>query len=160
MSAEKLLSSMEKLYKLHKSLYEIAVKKTDVIKKGDMDALNQILKDEQKHVAAIQMFEKERQQAAASLVPEKENPTVTDCYVLIGEIEQFRLAELANNLSELVFELKEQNFLNQQLIHQSLQFVNVSLNLLNPQPDAINYGPPAGSQKKEKNTQGMFNSRV
>ncbi|WP_075982961.1 flagellar protein FlgN [Bacillus massilinigeriensis] len=160
MSAESLIASTEKLFKLHKSLYEIAVKKTEVIKKGDIDTLNQILKDEQTHIAAITKVEKERQQAACALVPEQENPSVTDCFERISEIEQFRLAEIANKLSELVFELKEQNFLNQQLIHQSLQFVNVSMNLLNPQPDSINYGPPAGSKKQSKNTQGMFNSRV
>lgn len=160
MSAENLIASMEKLYKLHKGLYDIAVKKTDIIKKGDMDALNQVLKDEQKYVAAIATIEKERQQAACVLVPNQENPTVSDCYDLLNEIEQFQLAEIANSLSELVFELKEQNFLNQQLIHQSLQFVNMSLNLFNPQPEAINYGPPSGNQKNMKNTSGLFNSRV
>lgn len=35
--------------------------------------------------------------------------------------------------------LKHQNDLNQKMIFQSLQFVNMTLDMLRPQPDQINY---------------------
>jgi len=159
MSAEVLTGTMEKLLKLHKSLYELAVKKTDIIKTGDMDGLNQMLKDEQAHIAAISQLEKEREKAAHSIVPALESPTVSDCLNLLSQPDRLRLAAITEELAELVFELKEQNFLNQQLVHQSLQFVNVSMNLLRPQPENINYGPPAG-KKSGKMNPGIFNSKV
>ena len=53
MSIEKILQSLNKLDMLHKSLLEVAYKKTETIKIGDMDNLNQLLKDEQAHVAGI-----------------------------------------------------------------------------------------------------------
>ncbi|MBT2687168.1 flagellar protein FlgN [Bacillus sp. ISL-47] len=160
MSAETLITTMEKLLKLHKSLYELAVKKTDIIKNGDMDALNQMLKDEQTHIAAIDRMEKERQKAAKMIAAGMENPTVSDCMAFLSQDEQIKLETIAKELTELVYELKEQNYLNQQLVHHSLQFVNVSMNLLRPQPENMNYGPPAKKKSSEKNTPGIFNSKV
>ncbi|WP_026581001.1 flagellar protein FlgN [Bacillus sp. J33] len=160
MSAKALIAAMEKLLKLHKSLYELAVRKTDIIKNGDMDALNQMLKDEQTHIAAINRMEMERQKAAEIIAPGVEAPTVSACLAVMPQAERLKLEAIANELTELVFELKEQNYLNQQLVHHSLQFVNVSMNLLRPQPENINYGPPAGKRRANKNAQGIFNSKV
>lgn len=159
MSAEALTATMEKLLKLHKSLYELAVKKTDIIKTGDMDGLNQMLKDEQAHIAAISRLENEREKAANSIVPMLESPTVFDCLNILTQPDRLKLEAITKELAELVFELKEQNFLNQQLVHHSLQFVNVSMNLLRPQPESMNYGPPA-NKKSEKMNPGIFNSKV
>ncbi len=47
MSSQLLMEVLQKLYKLHSSLYEIAVKKTDIIKNGDIESLNGIMKEEQ-----------------------------------------------------------------------------------------------------------------
>ncbi|PAE25836.1 flagellar protein FlgN [Bacillus sp. 7894-2] len=159
MSAEALTASMEKLLKLHKSLYELAVKKTDIIKTGDMNALNQMLKDEQAHIAAISRLDKEREKAANSIAPMLKSPTVSDCLNILTQPDRLKLEAITEELAELVYELKEQNFLNQQLVHQSLQFVNVSMNLLRPQPENMNYGPPA-RKKPEKMNPGIFNSKV
>lgn len=159
MSAEALTATMEKLLKLHKSLYELAVKKTDIIKTGDMDGLNQMLKDEQAHIAAISRLENEREKAANSIAPMLESPTVSDCLNILTQPDRLRLEAITKELAELVYELKEQNFLNQQLVHHSLQFVNVSMNLLRPQPEWMNYGPPA-NKKSEKMNPGIFNSKV
>ncbi|USK49571.1 flagellar protein FlgN [Bacillus sp. CMF12] len=159
MSAETLIATMEKLLKLHKSLYELAVKKTDIIKTGDMDALNQMLKDEQAHIAAIGRLENEREKAANSIAPMLESPTVSDCLNILTQPDRLKLEAITNELAELIFELKEQNFLNQQLVHHSLQFVNVSMSLLRPQPETMNYGPPA-KKKSEKMNPGIFNSKV
>lgn len=161
MSSELLLASMEKLCKLHKSLYELAVKKTDIIKAGDMDALNQLLKDEQAHIAAIDRMEKERQKAAKAFAQHLDQPTVTDCMDRLSTAEQDKAVRITDDLTEIVNNLKEQNQLNQQLVHHSLQFVNVSMSLLRPQPENINYGPPTkNKQTSEKNSQGMFNSKA
>ena len=161
MSSELLIASMEKLCKLHKSLYELAVKKTDIIKTGDMDALNQLLKDEQAHIAAIDRMEKERQKAAKAFAPHLDQPTVTDCMEHLTTAEQEKITDIANELVQQVHQLKDQNTLNQQLIHNSLQFVNVSMSLLRPQPENMNYGPPTKTKKtSDKNAQGMFNSKA
>ena len=144
MSAEKLISTMEKLLKLHKSLYEIAQKKTETVKIGDIDALNQILKDEQAHLQAINLLENERQKFTLSLVPRTEKPTIEDCLAVVDESTRHTLDHLGSELKNVITQIQQGNELNQQMLYQSLQFVNLSINLIAPQPEDYNYGPQAG----------------
>lgn len=156
MSVEKLVGAMDKLLKLHQSLYKLSIKKTDIVKKGDMSALNQILMDEQSHIAAITKFENERQKYAEAILPNMKTPTISDCLNVIDDENKKTLEQLRTELFEIVLLIKEKNDLNQQLIYQSLQFVNLSLSLVAPQPENYNYGPSAG----KPNTSGMFNSKA
>lgn len=161
MSASALILSMEKLLKLHKSLYEIAVRKTDVLKKGDMEALNQLMKEEQTHIAAIGKIEEERIQLTKQIVPHLENPTIGDCLESLSGVEQEKVTQLRDQLLQQVFQIQEKNDLNQQLLHQSMQFIHFSMSLVAPQPQNYNYGPPSNKQKTPGTTStGMFNSKA
>ncbi|KAB2332667.1 flagellar protein FlgN [Bacillus mesophilum] len=158
MSATALITAMENLLKLHKSLNELAIKKTDIIKAGDMPALDQMLKDEQSHVAAIEKMEQLRQ-AACSKVVQQEKPTLEDCLPFLEEDIKNKALTLKDSLVKEVEALQERNQLNQQLIYQSLQFVNMSMSLLQPQSvQNFNYTNPKSNQSKPQ--KGMFNSRA
>lgn len=159
-TTQDLISSLEKLLKLHKSLYEIAVKKTECIKVGDMDTLNRMLKDEQTLVKEIDKWENVRMQHVRNMLPNVDSPSVRDCIEYTTGEEKVQLEEKANLLTEVILELKERNSLNQQLVYQSLQFVNFSLNLLMPQPESINYDPPSTIKKQNLNSQGLFNTKA
>jgi flagellar biosynthesis/type III secretory pathway chaperone len=160
MSAERLISTMEKLLKLHKSLYEIAQRKTETVKIGDIDALNQILKDEQAHLAAINLMENERQKFTAALVPKIVNPTITDCLNVMDQASSERLCKLREELQSIISQIQQRNDLNQQLIYQSLKFVNFSLYLMRPQPANFNYGPDVGKSYPQRQYSGLFNSKA
>ena len=99
---ERLISTMEKLLKLHKSLYEIAQKKTETVKIGDIDALNQILKDEQAHLKAINLLENERQKFTSSLVLRTEKPTIEDCLAVVDESTRHTLDHLRSELKNVI----------------------------------------------------------
>lgn len=156
MSAEKLISTMEKLLKLHKSLYEIALRKTEIVKIGDMDALNQSLKDEQTHIEAINQLENGRKMIAASFAPGIDKPTIDDCLKRINGTEHERLSRLRYELLDMIEQIQQRNNLNQQLIYQSLQFVNLSLSLVLPQQDDFNYGPASD----QVNRSGLLNFKA
>lgn len=155
-----LITTLEKLLELHKDLFESAVQKTEYIKVGDMDSLNQILKKEHALVVEIGKLENERMQVTKDILPNTENTTVTDCIEAASGEEKDQLIEVAHSLTAMALDLKERNFLNQQLIYQSLQFVNFSLSLLNPQPESINYGPPTEKRVGDLNLKGIFNSKA
>jgi len=142
MSGLLLIDILEKLVKLHKSLYVIAGNKTEVIKKGDIEPLQQIMKDEQAHIMSIQKLEAVRQNAVKKIAPELLQPSLADCIGSLNQEEAKKVTETADRLKEIIMDLKEANTLNQQLLQQSLQFVNVSLNLLRPTKRSINYGKP------------------
>lgn len=165
MSAKKLLEALEKLVTLHKSLYELATQKTEVIKEGDIDSLNSIIKDEQKHITAILKIEKEREQEVYKIVSghaiEGEAPTLTDCLNIVDEQDREQLQRVQQQLFSELSKIKELNQLNQQLIHQSLQFVNLSLDLFQPQQQVINYQRPDQPKKKSAETRfSAFDSKA
>ncbi|RFU67418.1 flagellar protein FlgN [Bacillus sp. V59.32b] len=162
MSAEHIQASLEKLVELHRSLNELATKKTEIIKQGDTEALNQLLMDEQKHIKAIEATEKERQTAVAAFLEiegqEAEPSTITRVLELLSPNDEEALNRLKEELILEAETLKEQNYLNQQLVYQSLQFVNVTLDMLLPQNKQFNYDKPA--KPKQQGSNSMFDSRA
>jgi flagellar biosynthesis/type III secretory pathway chaperone len=159
MSAKKLIDTLEKLLTLHQSLLKLAEQKTDILKKGDMEGLNALLTNEQKHITAIQQVEEIRNEAVEALLQGQDvDKTISNCIEFTNEPERTKLTQLKDHLTEVITELKERNQLNQQLIHQSLQFVHLTLDMLAPQPASINYGPP--QQNATPKRQSMFDSKA
>ncbi|UXH43423.1 flagellar protein FlgN [Rossellomorea vietnamensis] len=164
MSATNLIATLEKLYKLHKSLFGLSVSKTDVIKKGDMSELDRVLMDEQKHLAAINTVEAERQRESSHYlqsrgVPFNEAPTISHCIEHSAPQDQETLAHWQGKLLGIIGELKDQNELNQKLVYQSLQFVNMNLSMTQPQPEQSNYSRPNG-EKKAQTSRSIFDSKA
>ena len=145
MSINNILLALEKLDMLHKSLLEIAYKKTEAVKVGDMESLNQLLKEEQAHVAGISQLEQQRQIEVTDYLRAKgiapiDNPTVAHVLEHTStKEEQDQLKAVRNKLLLTVETLKQQNELNQKLTLHSLQFVNMTLEAIRPKPDQINY---------------------
>ncbi|PLT31066.1 flagellar protein FlgN [Peribacillus deserti] len=164
MSAQHIITAMEKLVKLHRSLHDLAEKKTNIIKAGSMEALNKIMIDEQKHVKAIGMIEREREQAVSEFLQKKgsmPSANVSACIELAEHSEKETLTVLKQSLLESVLSLKEINYLNQQLIYQSLQFINLSLDMVRPKQQVFNYEKPV-QQKGQYQTgnRSYFNSKA
>ncbi|KYG91184.1 flagellar protein FlgN [Metasolibacillus sp. FSL H7-0170] len=152
------LSTLEKLERMHKSLLELAHKKTDIIKANDIEALDELIKTEQAHVAAITTLEQQRQLMVTDYLRAKgiaytDNPTVAELIDAIdSEEEKQQLIATRERLLTLLTELKVQNDLNQKLVYQSLQFINIQLEPFRPaRPDAFNYsGDEVRGQSNQK----------
>lgn len=147
MELNAVLSTLEKIEKMHRSLLEIALSKTEFVKASDIAQLDSILKTEQAHVAAIETLELQRQTQVKQYLTSKgvtpsNNPTMLELIdAAQNETTLNKLEEIRDRLLEVVQKLKAQNDLNQKLVFQSLQFINVSLNMMRPQApqDNINY---------------------
>ncbi|MFJ7917879.1 MULTISPECIES: flagellar protein FlgN [unclassified Lysinibacillus] len=155
MSTETICSTLTKLERMHKSLFELAVKKTEIITAGDIEALDQMLKDEQAHVAAIDKLEQQRQKQVTDYLEAKgiastDKATVADVIEAAEQqTEKDTLSAVRNRLLQIINDLKNQNDLNQKLVFQSLQFVNFTLDALQPRPEQINY---SGNEVRGTNT--------
>jgi flagellar biosynthesis/type III secretory pathway chaperone len=160
LSAKQLIKLLEKHVKLHKGLLELANKKTEVLKKGDMEALSGIMKEEQKYIAAINQVERERIHVVEAMVSEKDERTLTNCISLAEGTERAMLEKLRDDLTAVISELKDINLLNQQLTQQSLQFVNVMLDMLMPQPLEVNYGAPSKATAPYEGGRSLFDSKA
>ena len=83
MSITTIMSTLDNLEKLHRSLLRLANDKTALIKNGDMEGLDQMLKDEQAHLAAITQMDGQRQSAVAQYLTDQgrsvpADPTIAD----------------------------------------------------------------------------------
>ncbi|MCM3743887.1 flagellar protein FlgN [Sporosarcina luteola] len=144
MSIETILSILDNLEKLHKSLLRIANEKTALIKNGDINGIDQLMKEEQAHLAAIVQIDIDRQKAVIAYLkgqgrPVPMNPTISNLIEATPEPENKPLVEAKERLLHAIHELKWQNELNQKLTYQSLQFVNLSLDMVRPRLESATY---------------------
>jgi flagellar biosynthesis/type III secretory pathway chaperone len=160
LSAKQLIELLEKHVKLHKGLLELANKKTEVLKKGDTEALNGIVKEEQKYIAAIDRVEQERILVVNAMIGEANEPTLTACILQTEGTERAMLEKLRDDLSAVILELKSANQLNVQLAKQSLQFVHVMLDMLMPQPKEVNYQNPSMAPSSYEGGSSLFDSKA
>ena len=159
MSAATIIEQLDVLIKLHENLNKLAVQKTEVIKKGDMEKLNKLLIEEQKYVKAIQQVENKRQLSVEQFFQNSNQKSLLDVIETSSPSEQKTLNEQRNQLLQIIAELKNTNNLNQQLIYHSLQYVNITLDMLRPQETNLNYGQTSVANQGQI-SRGMFDSRA
>lgn len=163
MSAIAIYRSLEKLLTLHQSLNSLARKKRELITENDTDSLSKLLNDEQKHLKAVEQCDRERASAVKDFLANKNMPnesaTLTELIALADESERKQLDTVKDKLLLEVKSLREENQLNQQLIYQSLQFVNVSLDMFRPAQQDFNYEKPI-PQPSKQGSRSMFDSKA
>jgi hypothetical protein len=165
MSATNMIDLLRKLLTLHSALHQLALKKTEILKTGDIPSLDEQLKEEQKYILAIRQIENERVELMKKefhrLGIQQNEQTLTAYIEKANEQDQTKLAQLQQELVEKMGQLKVQNELNQQLTSQSLQVINMTLDSILPKQKELNYGNPLNAPQ-EKNTQrrSMFDSQA
>lgn len=89
----------------------------------------------------------------------EDDRTITTLLKLIhNETDQKQLEEKLTKLTKTIVNLKHQEQLNNQLIQQSLQFIQMSLGMINPTIQNMNYGK--GQSDKETRNRSMFDSKA
>ncbi|PAV31014.1 flagellar protein FlgN [Virgibacillus profundi] len=164
MSVQTIIQSLEKLVNLHMELLEISLQKTEVVKDGSIDKLQAVLLKERKSVRAIEQAEVIRQTEVEEWFSHKQLPkgeaTITNMLELItDEQEKITLGNITIKLTQSITKLKQQEQLNQALINQSMQFVQLSLDMMNPSIKNMNYGNKKGSEP-EPNKRSVFDSKA
>ncbi|CAM3281390.1 flagellar protein FlgN [Filibacter tadaridae] len=165
MPIKTILASLDSLEKLHRSLLRLAYDKTTLIKNGEMEKLDQLLKDEQAHLAAIVQMDTGRQTAVTKYLTDQgrlvpTNPTIADLLDNAPEADKKNLEEARDRLLHAIHDLKVQNDLNQKLTYQSLQFVNLSLDMVRPRPESANYSKTEVNGNKSTKKQVTFDSQA
>ncbi|MGO4888796.1 flagellar protein FlgN [Anaerobacillus sp. MEB173] len=164
MSSKQMVGVLEGMIKLHCTLYELAVEKTDVVMKGDIQALNEIVKKEAETVKQVMRLNAERNKLMYAFKKDKgwttEDVTLQDFIAATGEEEQPKLSELQQNLVQEIEQLKQRNELNQQLLEDSLRFVNLSLDLVMPDEEAIHYRHPTKKGYDSQQGYSLFDSKI
>ncbi len=143
----------------------LAKQKTEIIKRGDINSLQNLLKEENKHIQAIQRLEMGLKNETILFLQknrvEMEQPSLSAAIEIANELEKEALLQGKQELENEIRELSIQNQLNQQLLEQSLQFVNISLDLLQPDIDSYNYDRSEnGAQENRQQSRSLFDSKA
>jgi flagellar biosynthesis/type III secretory pathway chaperone len=156
-----LLQLLEKMITLQKSLYQLSLKKADMLKNDDIDALSQLIKNELSHIKAMEAFDQKREDVQRNLAFDlgisSQNLRISDFLYQEGVKEKDRIKELQLELIDTTENLKKQNEFNQELLTQSLNFVNLNLDLFMGQQDSGNYSP---TDHEETNDLSIFNRKA
>jgi len=167
MSVQRLVAALEKLKDIHEELIALADRKREALVRNAVDDVSAIVSKENKLVRAIDEQLREQTEATNGFFRAKgfqptRAITVTELSRMVTDPkEKGALLAARDRLSETVAALKKKNELNQQLIEQSLAFINYSIDLVIGPDDEPTYRNPA-YQKDNPGQQraGFFDSRA
>lgn len=145
LSVETILEKLQNLVNIHEELVAISKQKTEVVKEGSVENLQALLVKERKQIRALEKEEKSRQEAVETWLFKNELPssdvTITRMLETVSDQKEKQELEQATiTLTKIITELKQQEQLNLSLINQSMQFVQLSIDTLQPSITNINYG--------------------
>lgn len=154
MSISSIITTLEKLATLHDYLYELTVRKAEVVKSNSLEDLQELTQEEKKFIKAINQLEQQR----AALSGDK---TVSELSEEANAAEREILLQLKERLTGTIQRIQQQNELNQQLLNHSLQFITVTMNTLTQEPSAVTYEKGANIKKNTTApTRSMFDSKA
>ncbi|WP_249871320.1 flagellar protein FlgN [Oceanobacillus saliphilus] len=162
LSVHLITKSMEELVRIHEDLLTVSKEKTKAVKEGSLDPLQVLLVKERKLIQLSEQTERNRQEAVETWCKANhhsaEGATITNIlHKVEDEAEQAHLESNAIKLTELITELKQQEQLNHVLISQSMQFVQLSLDLMSPTLKNMNYGV---NKDTETSNRSVFDSKA
>ncbi|GGB55305.1 flagellar protein FlgN [Virgibacillus dakarensis] len=162
MTIQTIIQSLEKLVTIHESLLELSEQKTVVIKEGSVEKLQSLLIKERRYVRTLGQEEEKRQKEVEDWFSEqrisgKEVTITTMLNEISGEETGTEMAQIANTLTEVIVKLKQQEQLNQALIQQSMQFVELSLDMIDPSIKKMNYGDKHANESANRS---VFDSKA
>ncbi len=164
MTIDPIVTSMTQLRQLHESLLVLSKKKTAVLKQNETDALSQLLAAERKHVQAIDKVEKQRIKAVQAWYEthgyRASDPTISEMIELAEGEEQQKLQIAYEAFILVLADLKKQETLNAELTKQSLQFINLSLDMLQPSLQNLNYGGGSKPNGDTEQKRSVFDSKA
>ncbi|MFD1020300.1 flagellar protein FlgN [Thalassobacillus hwangdonensis] len=159
-----IINQMEHLHQLHQSLLNHSIEKTAALKKNDITALQSLMAKERKHIQAIDKIEKQRMETVKVFFAEHnindEEPTVSKMLEVLDDSEEKnQLQFLFEQMIYVLSDLRQQEQLNAELTQQSMQFVQLSMDMLQPQMKNLNYtNTNASTPSAEKRS--VFDSKA
>ncbi len=140
-----IIDSLQTLLDVHKKLVAIGDEKVELVKTGNISALETLLREEAKLMRTLEITEKIRMKQVEAYLAKhgiaKKDATLSDVKKAATAAERERLDALQSELVAVIDELKWKNERNQELIEESLRFVELSLDLIAPHKEDIAYNP-------------------
>ncbi|MDI6703161.1 MAG: flagellar protein FlgN [bacterium] len=125
---------------LYKQLVDLSKEKKDVLLNRDIERLLMIISSEESLISKIQEFEDVRLGIIDNLAEVWQIPKSELNFKKIISLSSVDLSSLYSEFLSTVQELKDLNEMNNQLIRDSLSFINYILNIIVPMQEDFTYG--------------------
>lgn len=154
----KVIELLEAEYKVYEEMFRISKEKTNFIVEGKVSELDNIVKLEQAMVLQVSKIDKQREDALSQfsqLVGVGENGlNISEIKKHADEGQNRKLVRYQEEMTRLVKELSHINQLNAKLIKNSLDFIELSLNLIS------NADVSSNNYEKKGNASGKSNKNL
>lgn len=164
MAVNAILTHMRDLLSLHRLLLEISTSKRQALVDNQVNELAGLVHKESRLMKQITETQQEWRKAVSQLLISqgklpKSSLTLADIAQWITPEDSRReLLALQEQLLDLIQELKQQNTRNQQLIEQSLDYINYSIDLVSGGgSQEVVYDNPAASGKARSAADRAYN---
>lgn len=142
---KELIDILNKELKIYNELLKLSKDKTDIIIKGKVSELENIVKNEQTLILKLGGMENKREGIiegiAGKLDISSMELNISELVKKIEPSKAFELKQYQANFTGLLSELKEINDLNSKLVKNSLEFIDFSINMMTESANTgNNYG--------------------
>ncbi len=162
--AEKIIEILQKEQTYYRDLLELSNKKKSIIIEGKIPDLEKIIKIEQNMIFDLGQLEKHREEELQKLCEiMKLNPksTVTELSSLLPEQLAKQLKKLQQEMGSTIKALQNANDVNGQLIQQSLEYIEYTVNMVTSSGPANSlYEDLQTTGKNIDNKKRLFDTKV
>lgn len=166
MSITAIVELLNEMTELHEELIQLSVNKRNVIMSNEVNELAAIVKKEAKLIKDISNLDQKRvvlvcEYMISRCYQPNTSITLSDLNKLVFKAEdKLQLSDARNKLESKLKELKETNLTNKQLVELSLNFIDLSLDLLTGSfEQELIYRNP-NQQHGTKRNSTMFDSKI
>jgi flagellar biosynthesis/type III secretory pathway chaperone len=162
--AEKIIEILAKEHSYYKDLLELSNKKKSIVIEGKVSELDKIVRLEQNMIFDLGQLEKIREKELQQLCEMLKLEGRTNVAELIKHLpEQLseQLKSLQKELGDTITDLQNANNVNGELIQQSLDYIEYSVNMITSMgPVNSLYEDLKGSSKGTENKKRLFDTKV
>jgi flagellar biosynthesis/type III secretory pathway chaperone len=162
--AEKILEILAKEHSYYKDLLELSNKKKSIVIEGKVSELDKIVRVEQNMIFDLGQLEKVREQELQKLCTTLQLEGRTNVVELAKHLPEHlseQLKTLQKELSVTITDLQNANNINGELIQQSLDYIEYSINMITSAgPVNSLYEDLKGSNKRTENKKRLFDTKV
>lgn len=162
--AEKIIEILAKEHSYYKDLLELSNKKKSIVIEGKVSELDKIVRVEQNMIFDLGQLEKIREQELQKLCATLKLEGRTNVDELVKHLPEKlakQLKALQIELGNTITDLQNVNNVNGQLIQQSLDYIEYSVNMITSAgPVNSLYDNLQGSKKGTENKKRLFDTKV
>lgn len=156
------VTTLEELINIQKQLIHYTERKKTVLIERNVDELNQIVQEETKLVKQLSQLENERKELVESVLQNHPSlPFYQFVETLSDEVTRRKLTSQLKTLQQITLELQSKNYVNEQLLKDSLSFVHHMIGqVTHSKQQNFNYQSPLRQQKPQTSSRGFFDTKA